>query len=404
MGNIFEKVNDIKDWQEAIYQDLHANPELSMVESKTRAKIKQYLLDLGYEVQEIGLGVVGVLKNGVGKTVLFRADFDALPVKEESNLAYASKVVMKNKDGELMPAMHACGHDLHVSSALGAARLLAENTDQWSGTYIALFQAGEEIGAGAKAMVNDGLLEKVPKPDICFAQHVLPYPKAGQVGVKAGPFFSRTTSVKIKLYGKGTHGSMPQEGIDTAVLAASIVMRLQTIVAREIAPKDFAIITVGKISVGSLANVIADQGEILLNARAYKDEVFDKLIAGIKHVVHAECEASNVLRPAEISLYDDAPVNSNDQKVTEKVKEAFIDTFGKENVLDLEAQSVSEDFARIPMAFGVPYLYWSFGGFLDLSKAVPNHNPKFVPDLNPSLKTGTKAILSASLAYLKATN
>lgn len=245
VDQVLSGLDGAQPWQEEVYKDLHAHPELSMQEERTASLVADRLTTWGYDVQRIGGDVVGVLANGDGPTVLFRADMDALPVQEVTGLDYASSVTTTGDDGAAVPVMHACGHDMHVAAALGAASLLADGTDHWSGTYVALFQPGEEIGSGARSMVDAGLVDAIPTPDVCLGQHVLGDPPAGRVGTHAGPMLSCAASVRVTLHGAGSHGSMPHLSVDPVVLAASVVLRLQTVVSRENAPGDFGVVTVG---------------------------------------------------------------------------------------------------------------------------------------------------------------
>ncbi|WP_244242191.1 amidohydrolase [Nocardioides seonyuensis] len=332
---VLDGLEAVTPWQEELYAHLHQNPELSMQEKETAAEVSRRLESFGYDVQQIG-GVVGVLANGEGPTVLFRADMDALPVKEATGLPYASTRTAVDPQGVTVPVMHACGHDLHVVAALGAASLLAGHRDAWSGTYVALFQPAEETAAGARSMVDDGLVEKIPKPDVALAQHVMAVPAAGEVGTTAGPMMSTGACIRVKVYGEGTHGSMPHLGIDPVVLSAAIVTRLQTIVAREIAPSDLGVVTVGSLQAGTKANIIPDDATMLLNIRAYDLDVREKLLTAIERIVRAECEAAGSTRPPEIELYESFPLTDNDAPVNAKVTEAFVAHFGPDRVKRLD--------------------------------------------------------------------
>ncbi|NLG22901.1 MAG: amidohydrolase [Actinomycetales bacterium] len=395
-----EGLDEVSLWQEELYRHLHAHPELSFQEVETRAEIARRLGDFGYEVQEIGGGVVGVLRNGEGPTVLFRADIDALPVTEATGLDYASTVTATDADGATVGVMHACGHDSHITCALGAAALLAQRRDTWSGTYLALFQPAEELGAGAQAMVDDGLLDKVPHPDVCLGQHVLAAPPAGHVGTMAGPVLSAGDSLRITIHGKGSHGSMPHLGIDPVVVAASIVLRLQTVVARELAPGDFGVVTVGSVQAGQKANIIPAEAVLLVNTRAYDEDVRVTILAAIERIVRAECLAADCPREPEITVLDSFPLTDNDPEVTATVTRALVAHLGPDRVHELGRIPASEDFSVIPDAFGVPYTYWGYGGFTPDMDAVPNHNPAFAPAIQPVLRTGTEAAVVAVLAYL----
>ena len=386
-------------WQEELYKHLHANPELPFQEVETAKEITKRLEEYGYTTQQIGGGVVGVLENGEGPTVLFRADIDALPVTEATGLPYASTVTAIDADGQKVGVMHACGHDGHITCGLGGAQLLAKNRDAWSGTYIALFQPAEETGKGAQAMVDDGLVDKIPKPDVCLGQHVLTKPEAGKIGTTDGPMLSMADNIRITVYGKGSHGSMPHLGIDPVVLASSIVMRLQGIVAREVTPFQFAVVTVGAIQVGTKANIIPAEGTLLLNVRTYNEDIRNQVVAAIERIVRAECEASGSPKEPEFDYFESYPLTDNDPEVTAKVTEAFKAYFGDDRVEKLDPVTASEDFSNIPRAFDVPYCYWGNGGFLPGMPVFPNHNPGFAPAIQPVLKTGTEAIVVAAMAY-----
>ncbi len=399
MINVKEAVDSFTSWQEELYIHLHQHPELSMQEKETCDTIDAELTRLGYATQRIGGGVVGVLENGEGPAVLFRADIDGLPVKEATGLEYASTQTRTDADGNEVPTMHACGHDFHISCALGAARIFAENREAWAGTYIALFQPGEETAAGARSMVADGLVDKIPAPDVALGQHVLAGPmRAGQVGTHAGAILSTGASVKVTLHGKGSHGSMPHLSIDPVVLAAAVVTRLQSVVAREINPFKMAVLTVGSIHAGSKSNIIPDTATLLINIRAYDMDVREQLLDGIKRTVTAECEAARAPQAPEFEIYDSYPLTNNDDATTAKVTQAFLAHFREGRVMDCGEVSASEDFSVIPDAFGIPYTYWGFGGFAEGAPTYPNHNPAFGPVLQPTLATGTEAAAVAALA------
>lgn len=397
---VLDGLAGITPWQEELYVHLHRNPELSMQETETAAEIARRLESYGYAVQHIGGGVVGVLENGDGPTVLYRADIDGLPVKEATGLDYASTKTATDAEGNTVPVMHACGHDAHIVAGLGAAALLADNRGEWSGTYIALFQPGEETGKGAASMVADGLVDKVPKPDVALGQHVLATPWVGQVGTVAGPMLSTGACLKVTVFGKGSHGSMPHLGVDPVLLAASIVMRLQSIVAREIAPGDFGVVTVGSLQAGTKANIIPDRVVLLLNIRAYDTAIRDKIIAAIERIVRAECAATGSPQDPEIETFESFPLTDNDPDVTAKVTAALKAGLGEDRVVTLSPITASEDFSVIPDAFGIPYCYWGFGGFAEGTAPLPNHNPGFAPVIQPTLSTGTEAAVTGILAYL----
>src|SRR5690349_4206424 len=404
----------IREWQEDVYRAIHQHPELSNQEVHTAASAADTLLKAGYEVHDkVGTtGVVGILRNGDGPTVLVRADMDALPMKEEAGLPYASTDHQADSPGQDVPVAHSCGHDVHVASLMGAARLLADNRSAWHGTFIPLFQPAEEVGTGAEEMVKGGLARLIPKPDVALAQHVLAY-LAGTVGTHVGPFLSTAASMRITVHGRGSHGSMPQLSIDPVVLASMIVVRLQAIVAREVAPDDFAVITVGQVAAGTKSNIIPDHAVLELNIRAYSDSMRTRLIDAIKRVVKGECAASGSPQDPEFEIYDEYPLTANNPEVTAKVAAAFKDYFG-DRAFTASRQSASEDFSRIPDALGVPYTFWALGG-IDagewhkaeaagrIASDIPaNHSPKFAPVIEPTLQAGTAAIVVATLAWLAA--
>ena len=386
-----------------LYRELHQHPELSLEEHQTAERIESELSDLDVEVQRIGgTGVVAIIRNGDGPTVLARADTDALPVTEQTGLDYASKV-----DG----AMHACGHDMHVATLLGAVELLATNKDAWAGTYIGLFQPAEETAQGAQAMLDDGLVDKIPAPEVALSQHVMPT-EVGTIGTSAGPVLSAGDSLKITVYGRGAHGSMPHNSVDPVVLASSIVMRLQTIVSRETKPGEFAVVTVGALNAGSKSNIIADRAELLLNLRTYDTQVREDIMAAIERIVRAECQAAGSPQEPEFEYYDQFPLTDNDPTVNTKITEAFTDYFGSEAVYQTKPYTASEDFSRIPNAFDIPYTYWFIGSVApekyqraveqgSVSQDIPaNHSPFFAPEIDPTLVNGIRTQVVAALAYL----
>ncbi|MFS0897841.1 amidohydrolase [Mycolicibacterium litorale] len=402
----------IRDWQQDCYRDLHEHPELSHREFATARKVADRLGDLGYRVRDGigGTGVVGVLANGSGPTVLLRADMDALPVAEETGLDYASRVRSADGDGHEVPVMHACGHDVHVTALLGAAQLLAEGAEHWSGTVVALFQPAEETADGARAMVDDGLADVLPAVDVALGQHVLPLP-AGMVGTHAGPFLAAADSMRITVHGRGAHGSMPQSSVDPVVLAAMIVLRLQTVISREVAPVEPAVLTVGSIRSGAKSNVIPDRAELQLNIRTYSEKTRTTILDAIRRIVTAECAASGSPREPEFELFDRFPLTDNDVGTTNRVHGAFVSFFG-DNCWEMPQGAASEDFSEIPTALGVPYTYWGVGGvdaaaFAAAAEAgrveqdIPvNHSPNFAPVIQPTLDTATQALVVAAMSWL----
>lgn len=413
MVTVLQGLDDIRTSQENFYRDLHAHPELSHQETRTAAEVAERLRAAGCEVHTDvgGTGVVGVLHNGDGPGVLLRADMDALPVREQTGLDYASAVTATGADGNETAVMHACGHDVHVACLVGAVELLARTTEQWRGRLVAVFQPGEEVADGARRMVDDGLAEIVGKVDVALCQHVLAFP-AGLIGTRSGPTLSAADSMRITVHGRGAHGSMPQASVDPVVLAAMIVIRLQTIIARETQPGEPAVLTVGSVQAGTKSNVIPDEATILLNIRTYDENTRRSILAAVKRIVIAECEASRSPRPPEFELFDQYPMTDNDPVVTDRVATAFAAHFG-DDAGELPLQTASEDFSDIPRALGIPYTYWGIGGVdPDLYRQaeaegrvaddVPvNHSATFAPLIQPTLDTGTAALVIAARTFLE---
>jgi hippurate hydrolase len=409
VGSVLGGLAAVRSWQEDFYRDLHAHPELPHREHRTAGNVAGRLRDSGFEVHEGigGTGVVGILPNGGGPIVLLRADMDALPVLEASGLRYAS--AQRSDDGT--PVMHACGHDIHVTCLLGAAALMAQSQEQWAGTLVGLFQPAEETADGARGMVEDGLADVLGHVDVAMAQHVLPF-SAGTVGTRPGPALSAADSLRITLHGRGAHGSMPQAAVDPVVLAAMIVVRLQTVVAREVAPGDTAVVTVGSIQAGTKSNVIPDHAVLQLNVRTYNENTRTAVLAAIERIVRAECDASGSPKAPEFELFDRYPLTDNDAAVTDRVAAAFTAVFAGRAV-QLPHQSASEDFSDIPAALGAPYTYWGIGGVDPaayraaeeagrIAQDIPvNHASTFAPVIQPTLDTGTQALVTAALAWLR---
>jgi hippurate hydrolase len=397
--------------QEAFYQDLHRHPELSHQEHHTAERVAGQLQDDGFTVQAGigGTGVTGVLANGSGPVVLLRCELDALPLREATGAPYASTVTVRDASGMEVGVDHACGHDLHMAAMVGMAKLMADHRDRWHGTLIPLFQPAEETGEGAQEMVDDGLFKKIPVPDVALAQHLLPG-IAGTVRTRSGPFMSAADSIKVTVYGRGGHGSTPQNTVDPVVLAAMIIVRLQTIVSREVAPGDVAVVTVGSCNAGTRSNVIPDHAVLELNIRSYSAVTRQRMKDAIQRIVRAECQASGSPKDPEFETTLTFPVTVNDATVTDRVAKAFAAHFG-DRADEIPLQTVSEDFSKIPDAAGVPYTYWGLGytdrdtylaaekgGHLD--DLITNHSPKFLPPMQPCLRTGTEALLAAALAWL----
>jgi len=409
----------------AVYKMLHANPELSHYEEKTSAFVAKELRTLGYSVTErigkydrpewVGYGVAAVLKNGEGPVVLVRADMDALPVEEKTGLPYASKVRAKNDAGQEVGVMHACGHDVHITTLLGTARLLMQLRDQWHGTLVLIGQPAEETIDGAKAMINDGLYGKVPRPDYAIALHDHGEIEAGKVGYTSGFALASSTSVDITVRGIGGHGSTPQVAKDPIVVAAQIVMALQTIVSRETSPLDPAVVTVGTIHGGTKRNIIPEEVKLQLTVRAYKEAVREKLIASIERIAQGTAIAAGI--PAElapivkVSETEITPATYNDPALTERLSGAFAKALGVENVVQWPQIMGSEDFGRFGLeGHQIPtVLFWV--GAADPAKVAESkrtgkllpgaHSPLFAPLPEPTIRTGVKAMTSAVLELMK---
>ncbi len=399
---------------ESLYKDIHAHPELSMQETRTAALAAERLRAAGYEVTTgIGkTGVVGLIRNGDGPTVMLRADMDALPVAEATGAPYASKITATGDDGKSVPVMHACGHDLHVTWLIGATTLLAKTRTAWRGTLMAVFQPAEETAQGAQAMIDDGLFQRFPKPDVVLGQHVMVGP-AGKIGGRTGVITSAADSLQIRLFGRGAHGSMPQASIDPVVMAAALVLRLQTIVSREISATEAAVVTVGVLQAGTKENVIPDEALIKLNVRTFDPEVRARVLAAIERIVNAEAAASGAPRPPEITPLDRYPLVTNDPEASQRVLAAFRGHFGAERVRETGPASASEDFGSFGAEWHAPSVFWFIGGTdadayskakaaNRLNEIPTNHNPRFLPVLHPTLESGVEALVVASQAWLSA--
>jgi amidohydrolase len=397
---------------EALYTDVHAHPELSMQEMRTAGIAADRLRTAGFEVTTgIGkTGVVGMLRNGDGATVMLRADMDALPVKEMTGLPYASTLTARDRDGNTVPVMHACGHDMHVAWLAGAATLFGQTRDAWRGTLLAVFQPAEETAEGAQAMIDDGLFKRFPKPDVVLGQHVM-VGSAGVVSGRTGVTTSAGDSFQIRLFGRGAHGSMPQASIDPVVMAAATVMRLQTIVARELAATESAVLTIGALQAGTKENVIPDEAIIKLNVRTFDEGVRARVLSAMKRIVNAEAEASGAPKAPEITPLDRYPLVMNDPEATKRVLDAFRTHFPANRIEQSEPTSASEDFGSFGTEWHSPSVFWFVGGTDPstyekavvagkLSEIPTNHNPKFAPVLHPTLETGVETLAVAAQAWL----
>jgi len=399
---------------ESVYKDIHSHPELSMQENRTAGIAADRLRAAGYEVTTgVGkTGVVGVLRNGDGPTIMLRADMDALPVREATGLPYASNATTDHDDGKSVPVMHACGHDMHVTWLIGAAELLAQSRNAWRGTLMPLFQPAEETGVGAQAMIDDGLFKRFPKASAILGQHVM-VGSSGVVSTRSGVITSAGDSLQIRMFGRGAHGSMPQSSIDPVVMAAATVLRLQTIVSREVAPTDAAVVTVGSLQAGTKENVIPDEAIIKLNVRTFDEDVRKRVLAAIERIVNAEAEASRAPKKPEITPLDRYAFVKNDPEATKRAVDAFRNYFPADRVKDTQPTTASEDFGSFGTEWQVPSVFWFVGGtdpetFAKAKKSgtiadIPtNHNPRFAPVIHPTLETGVETLVVAAHAWLAA--
>ncbi|WP_235840580.1 amidohydrolase [Corynebacterium liangguodongii] len=399
-------------WQRRLYEILHSNPELSMQEEETHRRILTELKRFDCEIIAPigGFGVVAIFRNGEGPRVLFRADFDALPVTEATGVTFASHKVVTGRDGKHVGTMHACGHDVHTAALLGLCDFMDNTRADWAGTFIALFQPGEETSEGAMSMVDDDLTTRVPRPDICLGQHVMPG-RAGQVMSKAGPQFAACDSIRITIPGRSAHGSMPHNAIDPTFTAAMIIARLQGIVGREVDPNDFAVISVGTMQAGSVTNIIPATAELTLNCRFYSDKTKGKIYGSIERVVHAEVLASGITDKPTIEYFAHGEMLTNDPTVFHRVRPYFDAVFGTDSV-NAPRKTVSEDFPFIPMAFGVPYFFWLIGctpreqwdaavAADRVAEDIPvNHMATFLPEYEPTIEAANRAAATAVLTFM----
>jgi amidohydrolase len=395
-----------------LYESLHQTPELSFQEEKTSARIAGLLREAALTVTEQvgGHGVVGVLENGAGKTLLLRSDMDALPVVEETELPYASQVKAHDDRGATVGVMHACGHDMHMTNLVGAVRYLASHRDLWQGTLVAIFQPAEERGAGAQAMLDDGLFSRFPRPNYAVAMHVAADRPTGTVGYRAGFACANVDSVDIKIRGRGGHGAYPHTTIDPVVIAARLVLDLQTIVSREIDPIEPAVITVGSIHGGTKHNVIGDTCELQLTVRSYTPEVREQLLKAIRRKALAAAASSSAPEP-EVKTSEGTPALFNDPQLTERVVAALKQALGEANVVEVPPTMGGEDFGRFGGA-GVPIVMLQLGAvnrdrldqYKQAGESPPSlHSPKFYPDPDKTIATGVATLATAALELLKPT-
>jgi hippurate hydrolase len=394
---------------QALYTDLHQHPELSSHETQTAAHVATLLRGLGFEVTEHvgGTGVVALLRNGAGPTVLFRTELDALPVEEKTGLPYASTVRTKDDAGNDVGVMHACGHDVHMASLVGAATILAKSKDTWHGTLMLVAQPAEETISGADRMVKDGLFTRFPRPDVALALHVSNEEPAGKVALRSGPAQANADSIHVTLFGKGGHGAHPETTVDPIVLAARTVLALQTIPSREVKPGEVAIVTVGSLHAGTKNNIISDHAELGLTVRTFKPDIRKQVLAAIERIVKAESQAAGAPREPLIEEYESTDAVVNDPVLTERLRGALETALGKDNVLVAEPNNGSEDFSYFTKQ-GIPGVYFSLGGAepgawakakVTATKLPSNHSPFFAPDLVPALQTGIASEVTAIRSF-----
>lgn len=396
-----------------LYRDLHAHPELSFQETRTAAIVAGRLRELGVETTTgVGrTGVVGVLRGGPGPTALLRADMDALPVLERTGLDYASIARGVDRDGHDVPVAHACGHDVHVACLLGAVAELAAHPEIWSGTVLAVFQPAEEVGGGARAMLDDGLFERFGRPDVVLGQHVAPLP-AGVLALRPGPAFAASDTVHVTLHGVGGHGSRPETTVDPVVMAAATVLRLQTIMSREVAGTETAVLTVGTLRAGTKENIIPDSAELGMTVRSFDPAVRDRVLAAVERIVRAEAAASGAPKDPVITVRDSFPTLVNDEAAAARTGAALV-SVGP--VVDPGLVTGSEDVGLLATAAGVPCVYWLLGGadpaafagastrdeLVRVVAGLPsNHSPLFAPVVEPTLGTGVRALVAAAQEWL----
>jgi len=381
----------------SLYLDIHQHPELSGHEAQTATKLADRLRNSGYDVTEsVGrTGVVAVLENGAGPTVMLRTELDALPVEEKTGLPYASTVRIKDDAGRDVPVMHACGHDLHIAAIVGTAQIMAKSKATWHGTLILIGQPAEETISGASAMVKDGLFTRFPRPDAVVALHVGNELPAGKVGIVSGIYNTNGDSLRITIYGKGGHGAAPHNTIDPIVIAARTILALQTITSREVKPGELAIVTVGYIHAGIKNNIIPDQAELGLTVRTYKPDIRRQVLAAIARITKGEADAAGAPRSPSVERYEGTDAVYNEPALAQRIRAPLEAALGKDNVVTEEPIAASEDFSVFE-AQGIPGIYFSLGGAdpekLAQARAAgtqlpSNHSALFAPDVDPSLHT-----------------
>src|SRR6266404_1837874 len=399
-----------------LYKHLHTHPELSFQEEQTSARVAEALRGAGYDVTTgVGrYGVVGVLRNKSAPTVLIRTDMDGLPVKEQTGLPYASAVTAKDPQGNEVPVMHACGHDMNMTCVLGAATVLAQIKDQWHGTLVVIGQPAEERGGGARAMLADGLFSRFPRPDFCLALHDDAEIAAGSIGYIPGYALANVDSVNITIHGVGGHVAYPHKTKDPIVLAAQIVLALQTIVSREIQPGEPAVVTVGSIHGGTKHNIISDEVRLQLTVRSYTDEVRHQTVEAIKRIARGQAIAAGIPedRMPEVKMGDDfVAATYNNPEITGKISSVFKNWFGESNVIQKKPTMGGEDFGEFGRTTDkIPICMFFVGGVRPESlkeseqtgKALPSlHSPFWAPVPEPTIKTGATAMTAAVLELMQ---
>jgi amidohydrolase len=409
-----KQVSTVLPEAQTFYLDLHQHPELSSHETRTAAELAGRLRTLGYEVTEHvgGTGVVAILKNGPGPTVMLRTEIDALPVEEKTGLPYASKVRTKDDSGRDVGVMHACGHDIHMASLWGTAAIMAHSKDSWHGTLMLIGQPAEETITGADAMIKDGLFTRFPKPDIGIAMHDTNNLPFGKVGITPGYAKANADSVRITVYGKGGHGALPNTTVDPVLIAARIAVTVQSIVSREIKPGDAAVITIGYIQAGTKNNIIPDTAQMGFTVRSYKPDVRQHLLAGIERVVKAEAMAAGAEKMPLIEKYESTSAVYNDLVLTQHLATTLESVLGKGTVVTEEPIMTSEDYSYF-VDQGIPSFYFTLG-VADPQKLAEaksaggqlpsNHSPLFAPVPEPSIKTGVTAEVTILRDLLKGTS
>lgn len=397
---------------EQLYRDLHAHPELGFQEHRTAAIVADRMrrLGLGVTAGIGGTGVAAVLENGPGPVVWLRADMDALPVLEKTGLDYASTASAVGPDGVGTPLMHACGHDMHVTWLVGAMEHLAAERTTWAGTVVAIFQPAEETIVGAKAMIDDGLLDRVPRPSVVLGQHVAPFP-AGVISLTAGAAMAGVDDLTVVLHGRGGHGSRPETTVDPVLAAATTVVRLQSVVSREVTPGKLAVVTVGRLHAGSKSNIIPDDATLDINIRTIDPEIRDRVLGSVRRIVEGEAAASGMTTPPTITVNMSAPATVNSAEHTERLRERFAQEWGPA-IIDYGTVSGSEDVGLLATAAEAPLVFWIIGGSDPATvmaaqaagrfeQDIPsNHSPFFAPILHPTIERGVEALVLGARTFL----